>query len=108
MLGSQRAHRSLPFRPSLTTSSFPSTEYKDLETRVDALKNVHTQMLKITGVYTTESYDYPTQIVESVGEGFGQLSYGFNTFAQKNLKVRRTTTSRLSSGCRMEESPLMS
>jgi hypothetical protein len=62
-------------------------EYKDLETRVDALKNVHTQMLKITGVYQTESYDYPTQIVESVGEGFGQLSYGFNTFAQKNLKV---------------------
>ncbi|KAL7411817.1 BAR domain-containing family protein [Mrakia frigida] len=61
-------------------------EYKDLEARVDALKNVHQAMLKITGVYTTESYDYPTQITESVAELGGQLSYGINAFAQKNLK----------------------
>ncbi|KAJ7281553.1 hypothetical protein C8J57DRAFT_1433453 [Mycena rebaudengoi] len=34
-------------------------EYKDLEARVDALREAHVQLLKIANVYETESYDYP-------------------------------------------------
>ncbi|KZT30327.1 hypothetical protein NEOLEDRAFT_1054584 [Neolentinus lepideus HHB14362 ss-1] len=43
-------------------------EYKDLETRVDALRQAHLALLKITRVYESESYDYPTQIQESLAE----------------------------------------
>ncbi|CED82866.1 BAR domain-containing family [Phaffia rhodozyma] len=61
-------------------------EYKDLEARVDALKTVHQNMLKITKVYETESYDYPTQITESVAELGGNITHSFSLFAQNNLK----------------------
>ncbi|TFK51479.1 hypothetical protein OE88DRAFT_1735375 [Heliocybe sulcata] len=41
-------------------------EYKDLEARVDALRQAHLNLLKITRVYESDSYDYPTQIQESL------------------------------------------
>jgi len=40
-------------------------EYRDLEARVDALKAAHNSLLKVASVYAT-SYDYPTQIQESL------------------------------------------
>ncbi|CAK5267183.1 unnamed protein product [Mycena citricolor] len=50
-------------------------EYKDLEAQVDALKAAHMAFLKITKIYESESYDYPSQIQESLAElstSFGQ------------------------------------
>ncbi|TFY57462.1 hypothetical protein EVG20_g8537 [Dentipellis fragilis] len=43
-------------------------EYKALEERVDALRQTHLAILKITRVYETEAYDYPTQVQESLSE----------------------------------------
>ncbi|KAF7345395.1 Cytoplasmic protein [Mycena venus] len=43
-------------------------EYKDLEARVDALRQAHLTLLKITKVYESEAYDYPSQIQESIAE----------------------------------------
>jgi len=61
-------------------------EYKALEARVDALYNLHKGLLKITKVHETESYDYPTQITESMGELGHQMSAGWSNFANANLK----------------------
>jgi len=61
-------------------------EYKALEARVDALNNVHKGLLKITKVHETESYDYPTQIGEQFGEFSHQVSAGWSSFANTNLK----------------------
>ncbi|PKY45159.1 BAR-domain-containing protein [Rhizophagus irregularis] len=41
-------------------------EYKELELRVDALRTVHENILKITRIHTNSSYDYPGQIQETV------------------------------------------
>ncbi|KAI7871521.1 Bin/amphiphysin/Rvs domain for vesicular trafficking-domain-containing protein [Spinellus fusiger] len=41
-------------------------EYKDLERRVDALRNVQVNLLKVTRTYANPSYDYPVQIQESL------------------------------------------
>uniref|UniRef100_A0A1D1XNU9 Protein GVP36 n=1 Tax=Anthurium amnicola TaxID=1678845 RepID=A0A1D1XNU9_9ARAE len=41
-------------------------EYKGLELRVDALRTVHENILKITRIHTNSSYDYPGQIQETV------------------------------------------
>jgi len=60
-------------------------EYKDLETRVDALRVAHEQMLRITSVYAT-AYDYPNQIGESITEFSSSLTQGFASFAAANLK----------------------
>jgi len=57
-------------------------EYKDLEAQVDALRNAHLSMLKITKVYDTEAYDYPVQIQESLSE----FSSTIQNFAATNLK----------------------
>ncbi|KAF9318236.1 hypothetical protein BG000_009938 [Podila horticola] len=46
-------------------------EYKDLEKRVDALRNTHTNLLRITRTYSTSTYDYPAQLQETLGE-FGR------------------------------------
>ncbi|KAI8582786.1 hypothetical protein K450DRAFT_226898 [Umbelopsis ramanniana AG] len=43
-------------------------EYKDLEKKVDNLRAVHNNLLKVTRVYNTHSYDYPAQIQESLAE----------------------------------------
>ncbi|KIY63822.1 hypothetical protein CYLTODRAFT_359325 [Cylindrobasidium torrendii FP15055 ss-10] len=56
-------------------------EYKDLEARVDALRNAHIAMLKITNVYATEQYDYPVQVQESLAEFGSTVSAGFSALA---------------------------
>ncbi|KAF7308792.1 hypothetical protein MKEN_01078600 [Mycena kentingensis (nom. inval.)] len=61
-------------------------EYRDLEARVDALKSAHLALLKITNVYETETYDYPVQIAESVGELSTSIGVGITNFASTNLK----------------------
>lgn len=61
-------------------------EYRDLEERVDALRQVHVTILKITKVYETETYDYPTQIQESLTELGTSISHGITNFAAANLK----------------------
>ncbi|KAG6860984.1 hypothetical protein C0995_005220 [Termitomyces sp. Mi166 len=61
-------------------------EYKDLEARVDALRAAHLTFLKITKVYESETYDYPTQIQESLSELSSSLSYNITSFAANNLK----------------------
>ncbi|KAJ3796382.1 BAR domain-containing family protein [Lentinula aff. detonsa] len=59
-------------------------EYKDLEARVDALRNAHLAMLKY--VYETEAYDYPVQIQESISELSNTIGTNFQNFAATNLK----------------------
>ncbi|KIY44709.1 hypothetical protein FISHEDRAFT_77330 [Fistulina hepatica ATCC 64428] len=61
-------------------------EYKDLEARVDALRDAHLAMLKITKVYESESYDYPTQIQESIAELSTTIGTGIQNFAATNFK----------------------
>ncbi|KAJ8075947.1 BAR domain-containing protein [Marasmius tenuissimus] len=61
-------------------------EYKDLEARVDALRDVHFAMLKITKVYESEAYDYPVQIQESLSELSTSIGTGITNFAANNLK----------------------
>ncbi|KAF9419063.1 hypothetical protein BGZ94_009531 [Podila epigama] len=46
-------------------------EYKDLEKRFDAVRNMHTNLLRITKTYQTQTYDYPAQLQETLGE-FGR------------------------------------
>ncbi|RUS20449.1 Bin/amphiphysin/Rvs domain for vesicular trafficking-domain-containing protein [Endogone sp. FLAS-F59071] len=41
-------------------------EYKDLEKRVDALRAVHQNLLRITRTFSTQTYDYPVQLQESL------------------------------------------
>ncbi|PCH34722.1 hypothetical protein WOLCODRAFT_124894 [Wolfiporia cocos MD-104 SS10] len=61
-------------------------EYKDLEERVDNLRQVHLTLLKVTRVYETETYDYPTQIQESITELGTTIGHGITSFAASNLK----------------------
>jgi len=61
-------------------------EYKDLEARVDALRTVHFNVLKITRTFETETYDYPTQVQESLSEFSTNISHTVTTFAATNLK----------------------
>jgi len=61
-------------------------EYKDLEARVDALRTAHLALLKITKVYEAETYDYPTQVQESLAELGANVGYNITNFAATNLK----------------------
>ncbi|KAJ7065352.1 BAR domain-containing family protein [Mycena amicta] len=61
-------------------------EYKDLETRVDALRQAHLTLLKITKVFESEAYDYPSALNETVSELSTSLSHGITSFAATNLK----------------------
>ncbi|KAI6144317.1 hypothetical protein BKA82DRAFT_4176512 [Pisolithus tinctorius] len=63
-------------------------EYKDLEARVDALRQVHIALLqvKITKAYENETYDYPVQIQESISELSTTIGHGITNFAANNLK----------------------
>ncbi|KAH7923584.1 hypothetical protein BV22DRAFT_1015151 [Leucogyrophana mollusca] len=61
-------------------------EYKDLEGRVDALRQAHLSLLKITKAYENESYDYPVQIQESISELSTTIGQGITNFAATNLK----------------------
>jgi hypothetical protein len=75
-----------------------------LEARVDALRQAHLALLKfvhlvcvlaerwyltsirVTKVYENESYDYPTQIQESISELSTTIGHGITNFAATNLK----------------------
>jgi hypothetical protein len=61
-------------------------EYKDLEARVDALRNAHLSLQRIARAYETETYDYPTQVQESLTEMGQNLSHNVTSFAATNLK----------------------
>ncbi|KAF7317733.1 Cytoplasmic protein [Mycena kentingensis (nom. inval.)] len=61
-------------------------EYKDLENRVDALRQAHLTLLKITKVYESEAYDYPSHVQESISELSTSLGHNITTFAATNLK----------------------
>ncbi|KAL1919836.1 uncharacterized protein VTP21DRAFT_1767 [Calcarisporiella thermophila] len=43
-------------------------EYRELERRFDALRNVHQNLLRVTRTFTSQSYDYPSQLQESLVE----------------------------------------
>jgi hypothetical protein len=61
-------------------------EYKDLEAQVEALKTAHLAVLKITKAYESETYDYPSQVQETVTELGTSISRGVTNFAATNLK----------------------
>ncbi|WVQ85374.1 hypothetical protein IAT38_007539 [Cryptococcus sp. DSM 104549] len=61
-------------------------EYKQLETRVDTLKDVHQKMLKLTKVHERENYDYPSDVTENLTEVGQQAASAWSVFANKNLK----------------------
>jgi len=61
-------------------------EYKDLEARVDALRQVHILFLRTAKVYESESYDYPNQIQESIVELSSTIGSNITNFAATNLK----------------------
>ncbi|KAF8493790.1 BAR domain-containing family protein [Russula emetica] len=61
-------------------------EYKDLEEQVEALKTAHLSVLKVTKAFESETYDYPSQIQESVAELGANISRGVTNFAANNLK----------------------
>jgi hypothetical protein len=84
----------------------PFLEYKHLETQVEALKTAHLMVLKyvalpfpaafsgfpdtaahrITKAYETETYDYPSQVQETVTELGANIGRGVTNFAASNLK----------------------
>jgi hypothetical protein len=43
-------------------------DYIELEKRVEALKQVHQKMLKVTSQYSNEAYDYPSDLRESFND----------------------------------------
>ncbi|KAI9439414.1 BAR domain-containing family protein [Lactarius psammicola] len=61
-------------------------EYKDLEEQVEALKTAHLAVLKVTKAYETETYDYPSQVQETVTELGANIGRGVTNFAANNLK----------------------
>ncbi|KAF7309449.1 Cytoplasmic protein [Mycena indigotica] len=61
-------------------------EYKELETRVDALRQAHITLLKITKVFESEAYDYPSAVSENFSEFSTSLGHGITSFAATNLK----------------------
>lgn len=71
--------------PSDELTELPQ-EYKDLETRVDALRSAHILLLKIGKAYESETYDYPVQVQESLSEFGTNLGVNITNFAATNLK----------------------
>ncbi|KAK9893309.1 hypothetical protein P389DRAFT_156288 [Cystobasidium minutum MCA 4210] len=61
-------------------------EYKALERRCDALKNAHQSLLRVAKVYSTEPYDYPTNINESLGEIGSNVSHSLTFWASQATK----------------------
>nr|ODN93104.1 cytoplasmic protein [Cryptococcus depauperatus CBS 7841] len=58
-------------------------EYRQLEARVDALRDVHNKLLKITKLW---QYDYPADVTEGLSEVGHQAASAWSAFANKNLK----------------------
>lgn len=94
----------------MRSSELPE-EYKDLERRVDALRNAHASLLRVTKTYgqiarymynhtrpqitdvfasilspESEPYDYPIQINESVTETASTISHTLTTWASAATK----------------------
>ncbi|KDN40350.1 hypothetical protein K437DRAFT_258690 [Tilletiaria anomala UBC 951] len=61
-------------------------EYKDLEHRVDALRNAHQNIIRVTKVYETEGYDYPVQVQESFNEVTKSLGHTVTSWAATATK----------------------
>lgn len=61
-------------------------EYLDLERRVDGLKTAHVNFLRVAKVYDTETYDYPTQLQESVSELGGSIAHNLTFWAAQATK----------------------
>ncbi|KAG0140273.1 hypothetical protein CROQUDRAFT_718702 [Cronartium quercuum f. sp. fusiforme G11] len=61
-------------------------EYKDLERRVDALRNAHASLLRVVRTYESEPYDYPVQINESLTETATTISHTLTTWASAATK----------------------
>lgn len=58
----------------------------DLERRVDGLKAAHMNMLKVAKAYQNESYDYPSQLQESVVELSSTISHNLTSWAAAATK----------------------
>ncbi|ORZ10079.1 Bin/amphiphysin/Rvs domain for vesicular trafficking-domain-containing protein [Absidia repens] len=56
-------------------------EYKDLEKRVDALRGVHVNLLKVARTYNQPAYDYPVQIQETLVGLTGTMASQFQNLA---------------------------
>lgn len=61
-------------------------EYRDLEARVDALRETHNNILKLARVFESETYDYPVQVQESIFELSSNVAHNVTSFAATNLK----------------------
>ena len=61
-------------------------EYKVLERRCDALRDAHQSLLRVAKVYSTEAYDYPTNINESLGEIGSNVSHSLTFWASQATK----------------------
>lgn len=66
-IGQVRQYASERFGTAEEVTDLPQ-EYKELEKHVDALRFVHTGLLRVTRIHTNPSYDYPGQLQESVAE----------------------------------------
>ncbi|KAK9760553.1 BAR domain-containing protein [Basidiobolus ranarum] len=56
-------------------------EFTDLEKKVDAIRNVHVNLLKVTRVFMSEGYDYPLQFQESIADASRSLVKEFKQVA---------------------------
>ena len=77
---------SLSLSAASTLANPPHPEYKSLEQRCDALRNAHSNLIKITKVYSTETYDYPTNINETLGDFGANVSHGLTFWAAQATK----------------------
>jgi hypothetical protein len=71
-------------RPLLTCAR--TTEYLDLERRVDGLRSAHVNFLRVAKVYDSETYDYPTQLNETVSELGGSIAHNLTFWAAAATK----------------------
>lgn len=67
-------------------------EYKDLEARVDQLRNAHIGLHKVTNVYSTEAYDYPVHIQESLADFGSTLGASFSSLAAQFPAAKSPTS----------------
>lgn len=61
-------------------------EYRELEDRVDALKNAQNVLIRAARAYEHEGYDYPHQLQESVTHGAQTLSHTLSAWAATATK----------------------
>lgn len=90
---SKCAYKSLCFppahtqcRPASTPSAPPTSTSSSAPSSPRSLLNLIQR--RITKVYETETYDYPTQVQESLAELGAGFSHTVTSFAATNLKVR--------------------